>query len=59
MFKPKYNEILFDSYPEIKAGTRSAGYSQSRLVIERMPAILATEHHVQGLVLPNLTPVTV
>lgn len=51
-FKPKYNEILFENYPEIKAGTRSAGYTQSTLAIEKMPAILKTEHHVQGLVFP-------
>ncbi len=51
-FKPKYNEILFENYPEIKAGTRSAGYTQSTLLIEKMPAILKTEHHAQGLVLP-------
>jgi hypothetical protein len=51
-FKPKYNEILFENYPEIKAGTRSAGYTQSTLLIEKMPAILKTVHHAQGLVLP-------
>ena len=51
-FKPKYNEVLFENYPEIKAGTRSAGYTQSTLLIEKMPAILKTEHHAQGLVLP-------
>lgn len=52
-FKPKYNEILFDNYPNIKAGTRSAGYTQSTLLIEKMPAILKTEHHVQEVVLPH------
>jgi len=52
-FKPKYNDVLFENYPVIKSGTRSAGYTQSRLIIERMPAILRTEHHVQNLVLPN------
>lgn len=51
-FKPKYNDIKFENYPNIKAGTRSAGYTQSTLVIEKMPAILKTEHHEQGLVLP-------
>ena len=50
-FKPKYNEILFENYPNIKAGTRSAGYTQSSLVIEKIPAILKTEHHVQEVVL--------
>lgn len=52
-FKPKYNEVLFDNYPHLSKGTRSAGYTQSWLLIERMPAILRTEHHTQGLVLPR------
>lgn len=51
-FKPKYNEVLFENYPNLSKGTRSAGYTQSRLLIEKMPAILRTEHHTQGLVLP-------
>lgn len=51
-FKPKYNDILFENYPNIKAGTRSAGYTKSTLVIEKMSVILKTEHHEQGLVLP-------
>lgn len=51
-FKPKYNDIKFENYPNIKAGTRSAGYTQSTLMIEKLPAILKTEHHEQGLVLP-------
>ena len=49
-FKPKYNEVLFESYPNIKAGTRSAGYTQSTLLIEKIPAILKTEYHVQDVV---------
>lgn len=53
-FKPNYNEVLFENYPNIKAGTRSAGYTQSTLIIEKMPAILKTEHHVQWLVFPDL-----
>lgn len=52
-FKPKYNEVLFRNYPNLSNGTRSAGYTQSRLIIERMPAILRTEHHTQNLVLPR------
>jgi hypothetical protein len=52
-FKPKYNEVLFDNYPYLSKGTRSAGYTQSRLLIEWMPAILRTEHHTQELVLPR------
>jgi hypothetical protein len=51
-FRPKYNEVLFENYPHLSKGTRSAGYTQSRLLIERMPAVLRTEHHTQGLVLP-------
>lgn len=51
-FRPKYNKILFENYPLLKSGTRSAGYTSSTLLIERMPAILSTEHHVQGLILP-------
>ncbi|MDH0090493.1 hypothetical protein N7373_03455 [Achromobacter mucicolens] len=52
-FKPKYNEVLFDNYPNLSKGTRSAGYTKSSLLIERMPAILRTEHHTQELVLPD------
>jgi hypothetical protein len=51
-FKPIYNKIKFDNYPDIESGTRSAGYSESSLFIEKMPAILSTEHHTQGIVLP-------
>lgn len=42
-FKPKYNEIAFKNYPKIKSGTRSLGYSNSSLFIQKMPAILYTE----------------
>lgn len=52
-FRPKYNEVLFENYPHLSKGTRSAGYTQSYLLIERMPAILRTEHHTQGLVFPH------
>lgn len=52
-FKPKYNEILFENYPNIKAGTRSAGYTESTLNIELMPAILKTDSHKQGLIIPD------
>jgi hypothetical protein len=54
IFKPKYNEILFENYPNIRAGTRSAGYTQSRLLIEKIPAILKTEHHVQEIIIPSI-----
>jgi len=52
-FKPKYNKIVFEKYPFIQSGTRSAGYTKSSLLIERMPAILSTDDHEQGLVLPR------
>ncbi len=53
-FKPdKYNDILFENYPNIEKGTRSAGYSESTLVIEKMPAILKTDSHTQEVILPN------
>jgi len=52
-FKPKYNEIKFDNYPNIKNGTRSAGYTESSLLLEKMPAKLSTRHHTQDVVLPK------
>lgn len=52
-FKPKYNETLFDNYPLLKNGTRSTGYTSSTLLIEQMPAILSTEYHSQGIILPK------
>jgi len=52
-FKPEeYNEVLFENYPNIEHGTRSVGYSESTLVIEKMPAILRTENHTQDVILP-------
>ncbi len=42
-FKPEYNEILFDNYPDIAAGTKSAGYTSSELQIKKMPVTLYTE----------------
>jgi hypothetical protein len=52
-FKPEYNDILFENYPYIEKGTRSAGYSESTLVIKRLPAILKTNSHTQDIILPN------
>lgn len=52
-FKPKYNEVLFENYPHIKTGTRSAGYTESTLLIEKIPAILKTDNHTQGVILPR------
>lgn len=43
-FKPAYNEILFDNYPNIVGGMRSKGYSWTDLVVERLPAFLYTDH---------------
>ncbi|HIF6100505.1 TPA: hypothetical protein ACX3GU_004809, partial [Vibrio parahaemolyticus] len=51
-FKPMYNKILFKDYPFIKTGTRSGGYTESQLVIERLPAILSTNNAQLGVVLP-------
>lgn len=51
-FKPDYNEIKFENYPEIKSGTRSAGYTECSLLIERIPAKLYTDHHTQEVIAP-------
>lgn len=53
-FKPAYNEILFDNYPNIKSGTRSAGYTESTLVIDMMPVALSTDHFALSPVFPRL-----
>jgi len=42
-FQPAYNKIKFKSYPNIKRGTRSKGYTESSLVVERSPTILITQ----------------
>jgi hypothetical protein len=54
-FKPKHNEKLFENYPLLKKGTRSAGYTESFLKIEKMPAILKTRHYTLDLLLPHDT----
>jgi hypothetical protein len=46
-FKPQYNEVQFDNYPNIKSGVRSVGYSHADLVIESLPALLYTDHFTQ------------
>jgi hypothetical protein len=43
-FKPTYNEVLFDNYPNIVGGMRSKGYSWTKLVLERLPAFLYTDN---------------
>lgn len=50
-FKPKYNEIHFSNYPNIASGTRSVGYSESFLSIQKMPVLLRTKHHTQRPIL--------
>lgn len=35
--------ILFDNYPDIAKGTRSAGYTDSELLIAKMPVTLYTD----------------
>jgi hypothetical protein len=49
-FRPAYNEIKFENYPEITNGTRSAGYTYSSLIIEQLPVLLKTAHHTQDLI---------
>jgi hypothetical protein len=39
-FKPSYNSILYENYPRISNGTRSAGYTHSTLAVGRLPVIL-------------------
>jgi hypothetical protein len=53
-FKPSYNETLFLNYPLIKNGTRDSGYTASTLLIEKLPAILKTDLHTQGVILPDI-----
>jgi hypothetical protein len=47
LFKPSYNEVLFENYPNIIRGTRSAGYTHATLTIKQLPASLRTKHHAQ------------
>ena len=50
LFQPEYNEKLFKNYPNIKRGTRSAGYTAASLSIEKLPAVLSTKHHTQAAI---------
>lgn len=43
-FKPAYNETLFNNYPNLEKGTRSAGYTKANLVISNSSVILYTDH---------------
>ena len=45
VFRPVYNEILFDNYPNIEGGTRSVGYTAATLEIDRLPFRLSTAHY--------------
>jgi hypothetical protein len=42
-FKPDYNKVRFDKYPDITNGTRSVGYTTSELQIDRLPVTLYTD----------------
>jgi hypothetical protein len=48
-FRPPYNDVLFENYPNISRGTRSVGYTFANLVIEKLPVVLKTEHHTQSM----------
>lgn len=37
MFDPKYNEIKFSIYPNIKNGTRAVGYTYTDVAITDFP----------------------
>lgn len=49
-FKPKYNAVKYNNYPDIKGGMRSNGYSWTELEIEKLPAKLATSHSTWDLI---------
>ncbi|TPN63521.1 hypothetical protein FJ986_22950 [Mesorhizobium sp. B1-1-1] len=44
LFRPQYNDVLFQKYPNITKGTRSVGYTSASLTINRMPVLLKTEY---------------
>ncbi|HVW52731.1 MAG TPA: hypothetical protein VHC91_20450 [Trinickia sp.] len=48
-FKPRYNKVLFENYPYIESGTRSAGYTDSVLEMKKMPVTLKTEACTHGV----------
>jgi hypothetical protein len=47
LFRPAYNEVIFENYPDISNGTRSAGYTMSNLSIEQLPILFRTDYHTQ------------
>lgn len=49
-FQPEYNKIKFKKYPNIARGTRSKGYTESSLVVERNPTTLKTNDFTLGAI---------
>lgn len=49
-FRPEYNAVKYNNYPDIKGGMRSKGYSWTELEIEDLPAKLATAHSTWDLI---------
>ncbi|KWS40882.1 hypothetical protein [Pseudomonas syringae] len=43
LFKPSYNEILYENYPNIAGGMRSKGYSWTEIEFESVLAFLYTD----------------
>jgi hypothetical protein len=43
-FKPSYNSILFNKYPNIAGGMRSKGYSRTQLCVQQIPTSLYTDN---------------
>lgn len=50
-FEPEYNETKFKTYPKIKTGMRTLGYSHTLFHFSGFPAILETNKHKAGPVL--------
>lgn len=47
-FKPQYNVLKFDNYPNILKGTRSLGYTSAQLLTKNMPVVLKTADHTHS-----------
>lgn len=57
LFKPAYNEVLFDNYPNIAGGMRSKGYSETTFDLDSVPAFLYTDYFsMVPEVAPNCDP---
>jgi hypothetical protein len=50
LFRPEYNSILYENYPKIQGGTRSAGYSSADLELHDFPFRLHDKSGRQPLV---------